>query len=89
MLNLMSSSEYDRQKDMGDNEYEMVLEGNEHDQQPEMRGSECDEESKQSDDELHEGEALIAMYNVNESVDGIMLLSVIMNSQMCLLIQIL
>ena len=66
----MSSSEYDRQIDMGDNEYEMVLEGNEHDQQPEMRGSECDEESKQSDDELHEGEALIAMYNVNESVDA-------------------
>ena len=62
MLNLMSSSEYDRQIDIGDNEYarhEMVLEGNEHDQQPKMRDSECDEESKQSDDELHKGEALI------------------------------
>ena len=49
---------------------EMVLESNEHDRQPEMRGSECDEETKQSNDELHEGAALIAMCNVNESVDA-------------------
>ena len=35
-----------------------------------MRGRECDEETKQSDDELHEGEALIAICNVNESVDA-------------------
>ena len=49
---------------------EMVLESNEHDRQPEMRGSECDEEIKQSNDELHEGEALIAMCNVNKSVDA-------------------
>ena len=65
----MNSSEYDRQIDMGDNEYarhEMVLESSEHDRQLEMRGSQCDEETKQSNDELHEGEALIAMCNVNE-----------------------
>ena len=49
---------------------EMVLESNEHDRQPEMRGSECDEDTKQSNDELHEGEALFAMCNVNESADA-------------------
>ena len=34
-----------------------------------MRDSECNKETKQSNDELH-GEALIAMCNVDESVDA-------------------